>query len=101
MLMHHTDAEVNRIQRAVDLSLLPPNGYLSLIRRIEPVEDIHQSCLSGAVLPQQSQDLALIERQIHMIVGQYSGEGLGDPAQFEQWRHRYSLMVVGDGSMSQ
>ena len=46
---------------------------------INAIYDIHQSALSGAILPQQCQNFTAAEGKIDMIVGRHLAEHLGDP----------------------
>ena len=58
---------------------------------IEPVEDVHQRALAGAVFSQQGVDLPLLQGQVDVVVGQHAGETFGDVAQLENWGHEHSV----------
>ena len=68
MLMNHSDALVDRIQRIGDVTFLPLNKNLSFLAVLEPKKDLHQSRLSGAVFPDQRMDFALIDREGDILV---------------------------------
>ena len=56
---------------------------LALVRLEEPVEDVHQRGLAGAVLAEQAVDLTRLDGQVDVVVGDERAEALGDAAQFE------------------
>src|SRR5206468_3640903 len=60
---------------------------------VEPVEDVHQRRLAGAVLAEERMHLAGGELEGDMVVGDDARELLGDPAQLqdEVLRHRAIL----------
>ena len=66
------------IAGGVDVDWLAADDDLALIRLVEAVQDVHQGGFAGAILPQQGMDLALLEGQVDMIIGQHTGETLGD-----------------------
>jgi hypothetical protein len=57
---------------------------------IGPGKDLDQRRLAGAVLAEKGMDLAAIERERHVVIGQHRAEALADIAQFPQGglRHR-------------
>ena len=69
---------------------LPFEQDLALVGRVEPVEDVHQRRLAGAVLAEQRMDLAAAQVEVDVVVGEHAREPLRDPAQLEQrcLRHR-------------
>ena len=60
---------------------------LALVRLEQPVEDVHQGRLAGAVLAEQGVDLARLDGQVDVVVGDQVTEALGDAAQFESQRN--------------
>ena len=50
---------------------------------VEPVEDVHQRRLAGAVLAEQRVHLAAAQVEVDVVVRDDSGEVLRDPAQLE------------------
>jgi hypothetical protein len=50
---------------------------------VEPVEDVHQRRLAGAVLSEERVHLAGGDVEVDMVVGKHAGEALGDPAKLE------------------
>jgi len=59
---------------------------LALVGLVEPVEDVHQGRLAGAVLAQQRVHLAGLDGDVDVVVGHQVAEALGDAAQFESQR---------------
>src|SRR5215218_8654643 len=53
---------------------------------VQPVEDVHQGRLAGAVLPEQGVDLSTPQLEVDGVVGDQRPEPLGDPAQLERQR---------------
>ena len=53
---------------------------LALVRLVEPVEDVHQRRLAGAVLAEQRVHLALAQVEVDAVVRDDAGEPLRDPA---------------------
>ncbi len=50
---------------------------------VEPVEDVHQRRLAGAVLAEERVHFALAELEVDVVVGDDAGELLRDPAHLE------------------
>ena len=50
---------------------------------VEPVEDVHQRRLAGAVLAEERVHLAAAEVEVDVVVGDDAREALGDPAKLE------------------
>src|SRR5262249_21734731 len=59
---------------------------LATVRLQKAVEDVHQGGLACAVLAQQRMDLAGLDGEVDVIVGDQTTEALGDAAQFESQR---------------
>jgi hypothetical protein len=62
---------------------------------VEPVEDVHQGRLAGAVLSEQGVDLSTPQLEVDGVVGDERAEPLGDPAQLERERlagHRRTFL---------
>ena len=51
---------------------------LTLVRLIQPVEDIHQSGFARAIFTQQRVNLTFFQIEADVIVGEYAGETFGD-----------------------
>ena len=70
MLVDHADAAGDRIGRAgrcVTGSAVEQD--LALVGRGQPVEDVHQGRLAGAVLAEQGVDLAGPDVEVDVVVG--------------------------------
>ena len=57
---------------------------LTLVGRRQPVEDVHQGRLAGAVLAEQRVDLARPDVEVDPVVGDDARIALGDPAHLER-----------------
>ena len=73
------------------LDLLAADADRALVGLVEAEHDVHQRALAGAVLAEQAVDLALVERQVDVLVGDDAGERLGDAADLE---HRGRCVTV-------
>ena len=58
VLVHHPDAGRDGVLRRVELGLLAVEQDLALVRLQQPVQDVHQGRLAGAVLAEQGVHLA-------------------------------------------
>src|SRR5690349_13664405 len=81
--MHHADLGPDRVPGRVDGDGIVVEQDLALVRLDEPVEHVHQRGLARAVLPQQSADLARLDDQVDLIVGDQAPEALRDTAQLK------------------
>ena len=59
VLVHHPDARLDRVVRRAEPHRLALDRDLALVRVVEPVEDVHQRRLAGAVLAEERVHLAL------------------------------------------
>src|SRR5579884_1229399 len=57
VLVHHPDARVDRVARRRERDGPAVQPDLSRVRPVQPVEDVHQRRLAGAVLPEQRMHL--------------------------------------------
>ena len=77
---------------------------LALVGVVEPVEDVHQRRLAGAVLAEQRVHLALAEIEADVVVGDDAGEALRDPAHLEDrfclLGHRPAILRSGTPTSS-
>ncbi len=83
VLVHHSDAARDRVLGRVDSHRLALDPDLALVRVVEPVEDVHQRRLSGAVLAEQRVNLAPAKIEVDVVVGEDPREVLRDPAELE------------------
>ena len=61
----------------------PSISDLALVGAVQPVEDVHERRLAGAVLAEEGVDLALLDGQVDVVVGDHAGEPLRDAAKLE------------------
>ncbi len=71
----------------MDFGLLAIDENFTLVRLVQPVEDVHQCTFPGPVFSQQGKNLTFFQCEINMIVGQDPGKSLGDSTQFKDRRH--------------
>jgi hypothetical protein len=55
-------------------------------RALHPVEDLHQGRLAGPVLADDGVDLTGQDGEVHVVVGDHSGEPLGDSPELDRRR---------------
>ena len=90
MLVDHADSRGHGIAGAGELHRLVVDEDLSPIGVVESVEDIHHGGFAGAVLTQQSVDLARLDGEIDVVVRHERSEHLGHPAKLEFHCFRFS-----------
>ncbi len=69
--MHHADAEMNGRLGVVNVDHLIAQQNCAGGRMFQPVKDFHQGAFARAVLAHQGMDLALLNRQVSVIVRQH------------------------------
>ncbi len=82
-LVHHGDPPVQRVQRTLDLDLLPLVDHLALIHVVDSEHALHQRGLARAVLPHQGMDGTGAELKLGVIQSLDAGEGLHHVAHFQ------------------
>src|SRR5437016_9079158 len=83
VLVHHADAEPNRVARRADLAHLPIDEDVAAVRCVEAIRDAHGRRLARAVLADDCVDGARGDGDVEMIIGQHGAEALRDAAQLE------------------
>ena len=86
VLVHHADAEVVGIVGVFDLDFLAILFDHALFRLIQAEQHAHQGGFACAVLTQQGVDLALLELQGNVVVGDDAGESLRDVKHLDRVR---------------
>ena len=74
---------VDRVLRRLERDGLAVHQDLALVGLVEPVEDVHQGRLAGAVLAEQGVHLARPQVEVDVVVGDDSRKALRDPAKLE------------------
>src|SRR5262249_19602326 len=93
VLMHHRDAGVERVTGRVELDRISPQPDLTLVRPVQPGEDVGQRRLAGAVLAEQRVYLAGSRLEVDVLVRDDSGEPLRDSPQRDRRRRRGGLRL--------
>ena len=94
VLVHHPDPAGDRLLRGAHAHGLPVDQDLALVRVVEPVQDVHQRRLAGAVLPEQRVHLAAPEVEVDVVVGDDAWKALGDPPKLEDGRLDDALLLA-------
>ena len=81
VLVHHADAQVDRLARALDVDHRAVDDDLTRVGAEQPVRDVHQRRLSGAVLAEKRDDLAAVNVERDVVDGENSRKTLGDVGQ--------------------
>ena len=68
VLVHHPDAGVERVARRVELGRLAVELELALVGAVEAGEDVRERALAGAVLAEQSVNLADERLEVDLVV---------------------------------
>ncbi len=88
MLVHHADAEIQRVGRVADRDRPPLHLDRPRIGRIGAEEDVHQGGLAGTVLAEQAENVATAQRQVDPGHGLHRAEALGDAAHGDEGMRR-------------
>ena len=84
VLVHHADAQGNRLAAAGDARGLALDLDLARIGLVEAVEDGHQRALAGAVFTDDAVHSAGGHAQLHVAVGLHGAEALVDVAHLDR-----------------
>jgi len=93
MLVHHADAEPDRVRRATDDGRPAVKDNLPAIGANQPVDHVHERRLPGAVFPQKRVDLAPLGDQVHVVIRPEVSEGFDDPTKLQRRRRAYEYLV--------
>ena len=86
VLVDHADPAGDGVGGPVMSTALAVEQDLALVGHGQPVEDVHQGRLAGAVLAEQGVDLARAEVEVDRVVGEDARVALGDAAHLEHGR---------------
>ena len=78
MLMHHADAGIDGIARGVEGDTHPAHLEMTGVGSVQPGEDVGERGLAGAVLAEERMHLADAHIEVHVVIGDDTGEPLGD-----------------------
>ena len=78
MLLDHGDSQRHGISRRRYILFNSVNPDLSGCHVVDPVQDIHDRTLAGAVFAEQSNDFALAQLDGDIVVGQHFREPFAD-----------------------
>ena len=84
MLVNHADAEPQRIARRGDGTLLPADEDRTVVWMIDARKHIHKRCLAGSIFAKQGENLALLDGQVDIIIGDNRAKGLCNIFQFDR-----------------
>ena len=84
VLVDHADAAGDRVGGPAIVDRLAVEQDLALVGRGQPVEDVHQGRLAGAVLAEERVDLARPHVEVDRVVGDDARVALGDAAHLER-----------------
>jgi hypothetical protein len=87
VLVHHADPVLDGVSWATDPDWLIVQEDLAVVGLQQTIEDVHQGRLASPVLTEQRVDLARLDREVDVVVGDEVAETLGDAAQFESQRN--------------
>ena len=83
MLVHHADAQVDGISRLCHMDFVAVHQNLAAVRMVQAINHVHQRGLACTIFAQQGVNLALLQIETHLVVGQHAGEALGDILDFQ------------------
>ena len=73
--------------RAIEMDDLAIDQDLALVGAVQPVDDVHQGGFPGPVLAEKRVDFTFLQRQADVVVGDYTGEMLGDAFDLDDRSH--------------
>ena len=86
MLVNHADPGRDRVARGTEVDAFAVDADLAFLGLVHAGEHVHQRALARAVLAEQRMYFALVQVEIHMIVGKDAWEALDDAPHFDcQW----------------
>ncbi len=101
-LEDHADAEGAGIVGRANLDRIAVDRDLPLVRRVDPLQDLHQGRLAGAVAADEGVHLALAQVEVDPVQDADAGETLADPGHpYRDGVHRRHLelrRIVGGAS---
>src|SRR5262249_16066641 len=83
VLVHHAEPESYCVSWPVDLPDFSVDQYLTLVGRVEPVEDVHRGGLARAVFTDDRVNRAIDYRDAYVIIGDEGAEAFCDPSQLD------------------
>ncbi len=83
VLEYHADAQPASGSRGSEAYGATVDGHRSRVGGVVAVDYLHQGALAGPVLAQHGMHLTALYHHVDAIVGDHTGEGLGDAAQFQ------------------
>ena len=86
MLVHHADPVVDGVVHTIEADVFATDPDRPSIGLVEAEHHVHQRALAGTVLAQQAVDLALVEDQVDVLVGDHTWKRLGDAPDLEHRR---------------
>ena len=89
MLVHHANAEGNRVVRVVDFRFCAKHRHRAAVRRVKAVEHRHQRALARAVLAHDAVYGAGAYRQVHIGIGRDRAKALADAAHLHRQGHGF------------
>ncbi len=78
--MNHADATRDGVRGVADHDGLIVYTDLARVGGDEPVDDVHERRLAGAILAEKSMDLAAPQVEVDPVIGDRPGETLRDAA---------------------
>ena len=85
VLMHHADAELDRLTGGVDADLLTVQKDFSFCRLVETDQDVHKRRFARAVFAEQGMHLALRHGKIDVMIGIEIAEAFADVLHTKQF----------------
>src|ERR1700722_646694 len=90
--MNETDAQFLGVRHMTDLYLFPVDPDGAFVGLVHASEDLHPRRFSGAIFPDQRDDLARADREGDIAEGNDARESLSNAFEFENrfWHNRVS-----------
>ena len=99
MLMYHSDAQGDRIGRAVDINLFCVDKYLAAVRPIKPIRDAHDRRFARAVLADDRMDSSRMDSKRDVVVSDDLAKRLCNVFQFEHYFAIASVTLISPATI--
>jgi hypothetical protein len=82
MLVNHADAVPDGVAGGGEVGQTAVYEDLAFFGFVKAVKDVHEGGFSSPVFAQEGVNLALADQEVHLVVGDNTGESLDDSSHF-------------------
>ena len=90
MLMHHTNAMIDRILTGVKMHFFSAQKNLAGGDTLHSIKHLHQCTFTGSILAYPRMNLSFFHAEVHFMVGQHTALiNLCQIPYFQNWFHKH------------